>query len=106
MPEQPWEEIAAAKGWAPEDCLNHKLALKKREKEAAMKETFMTHIRCLRSLGRHLLSQNDRCSCTQQARAASAAFTVGQLRRCHMTQYPHLIVTVCYAHARQESDVL
>ena len=58
--EESWEHISEARSWTPEDCLNHKVAVKKREKEQVVKETFQQHIKSLRALGRHLLTLKEK----------------------------------------------
>jgi hypothetical protein len=54
----PWEEIAEDMSWTIEDCLNHKVILKKDVK--SIKETLLSHVRRLRAAGWHLYNNNQR----------------------------------------------
>lgn len=53
-----WDQIAAAVGWSPAECLDHKLVFKKKEDAKQLKETLLQYVRRLRALGRHLLDEN------------------------------------------------
>ena len=58
--QESWEHIAEANDWKPEDCLNHRIALKKRDSQQVIKDTFQLYIKHLRALGRHLLTVNEK----------------------------------------------
>lgn len=58
--EDSWEHISEAKGWTPQDCLDHRVAVKKREKDQVIKEALQHHIKTLRALGRHLLTLTEK----------------------------------------------
>ena len=56
-----WESISAAIGWSTEDCLNFKLAFKKRDDAKTVKEAMGQHFKRLRALGWYLLRLASRC---------------------------------------------
>ena len=58
--EETWEHISEAKNWTALDCLNHRVAVKKHEKDLVIKNTFQQHIKSLRALGRHLLTVKEK----------------------------------------------
>ncbi len=46
--------MSAATGWSVEDCLNFKLAFKKRDDAKTVKDAMGTHFKRLRAVGWHL----------------------------------------------------
>ncbi len=54
-----WDDYAA-EGDTPEDCLNYKLTLKKKDSVATVKKVTLSHIKRLRALGWHLHFQCER----------------------------------------------
>lgn len=55
-----WEQIAEETGWAPADCLSHKLTFAKRADAKAKVEPLVQHVRRLRAAGWYLLDQRER----------------------------------------------
>ncbi|KAK9814021.1 hypothetical protein WJX73_009377 [Symbiochloris irregularis] len=95
--EESWESISEAREWTPEDCLNHKVAVKKKEKDQVLRETFMQHIRALRALGRHLLASKNRfeedCE-VQKQKLATAEQQEVQMRQEHQQAVSALEKTI------------
>lgn len=57
--------MAAALNWSVEDCLNFKLAFKKRDDAKTVKDAMGLHFKRLRALGWHLQKLAYRCGQSQ-----------------------------------------
>jgi hypothetical protein len=62
-----WDAVAEETGWAPADCLAHKLAFPKRADAKAKVEALVQHVRRLRAAGWHLHDAWERAAADVEA---------------------------------------
>ncbi len=68
-----WASVAAATGWSVEDCLNFKLAFKKRDDAKTVKDAMGAHFKRLRAVGWHLHKLATRSASPEATHRASFA---------------------------------